>query len=104
SITNRNRQIILNNIETANAFFNQFSNLFHWHAPKAGSVALAKWLGKKPFLDVCQELLDQKGLMVLPGSVFDIGDNYFRLGLGRKTFADAINQFSDWLNSARGIY
>ncbi len=99
AILQRNQQIILDNLHIAEHFFDQFFPILEWIPPQAGSVALAYWRGKPNFSAVMERVLDEKGLMILPGSVFDIDDNTFRLGLGRKSFPLALEQLEDWLIS-----
>lgn len=98
SIFQRNLTIIQHNLQIANQFFNRWSTLLGWYPPQAGSVALASWKGDFSFAEVCRHLLDDKGLMLLPGEVFDLPANTFRLGLGRKSFSQALSQFDSWLS------
>jgi hypothetical protein len=35
--------------------------------------------------------------MIVPGSLFDVSGNYFRLGLGRRNFSDAIAHVHEYL-------
>ncbi|MFZ5809389.1 MAG: aminotransferase class I/II-fold pyridoxal phosphate-dependent enzyme [Chloroflexota bacterium] len=98
SIFQRNLAIIQHNLQTANQFFHRWSNLLAWLPPQAGSIALASWKGDISFAEVCRQLLDDKGLMVLPGEVFDLPANTFRLGLGRTSFSLALSQFDVWLS------
>jgi aspartate/methionine/tyrosine aminotransferase len=47
--------------------------------------------------NLCQNALEQQGVMIVPGSLFDYPGNYFRVGLGRKNFNQALNQFDKML-------
>lgn len=99
AILRRNQRIILKNLAIVNNFFNRYSPLFHWIAPQAGSVALARWVGNLSFTAIYQQILDEKGLMLLPGSVFEIEDSYFRLGLGRESFPLALEKLEEWIKT-----
>jgi aspartate/methionine/tyrosine aminotransferase len=97
-ILQRNLEIIQANLSYANQFFNEQSDRFSWIEPKAGSVAFPEWLGAGPVENFCQNVLDQQGVMLVPGSLFDLPGNHFRLGLGRRNFAEAVEHVNDYLN------
>ncbi len=42
-------------------------------------------------------LIQDKGVLLLPSSLFDIPGNYFRLGLGRKNMQDALHKLEEHL-------
>ena len=96
-ILRRNLDIIQANLQVAGDFFARHSSLFGWLAPQAGSVALPRWAGDGPVEAFCQALLERESVMLLPGSVFDFGEGYFRLGLGRRNFAAGLDRVSAYL-------
>ncbi len=96
-ILNRNLEIIQTNLGYAEAFFNELSQFFSWSKPMAGSVAFPQWLGTESIEQFCQRLLDQLGVMLVPGSMFEYPGNHFRLGLGRKNFPQAIELVQQYL-------
>lgn len=98
AILRRNLSIISSNILTADQFFRRHPRFFSWFPPQAGSVALARWEGGLPLEEVCRRLLDEKGLMILPGAVFEIPGDTFRLGLGRLTFSQALDRLETWIS------
>jgi aspartate/methionine/tyrosine aminotransferase len=98
-ILKRNLGIIQANITSANQFFSEHSHLFDWYSPKAGSIAFPRWIGTGSVEKFCQGVLDQQGVMLVPGSVFDLPGNHFRIGLGRKNFPDAIGKVKVYLQS-----
>ena len=89
-IVRRNLAIIQQNLEYAEAFFGGNSRLFSWLRPKAGSVAFPEWLGKEPVEQFCQDVLEKQGVMIVPGSLFDFPGKHFRIGLGRRNLAEAL--------------
>ncbi|MBN2146673.1 MAG: aminotransferase class I/II-fold pyridoxal phosphate-dependent enzyme [Anaerolineales bacterium] len=97
AIVQRNQQIIRSNLALADAFFNAYGGYFDWLKPRAGSVAFPRWLGERPVEQVCQELVEQRGVMLVPGSLFGFAGSHFRLGLGRKNFWAALEQWSQHL-------
>jgi aspartate/methionine/tyrosine aminotransferase len=96
-IVSRNLDIIRENLGVAESFFSQHRDQFDWVRPMAGSVAFPRWLGKDCVESFCQQILDQQNVMIVPGSIFDFPGNHFRLGLGRKNFAEALERVDDQL-------
>ena len=98
-ILRRNLEIIRTNIARANQFFSEHSSHFSWFSPKAGSVAFPQWLGPGSVEMFCQGVLDQQGVMLVPGSIFEFPGNHFRIGLGRINFPEAVEKVGDYLKS-----
>jgi aspartate/methionine/tyrosine aminotransferase len=96
TILKRNLTIIASNLVRAEAFFGAHLPLFHWLPPRAGSVAFPQWCGSQP-VEGLSESLRAVGLLMVPGSLFDVGDGYFRLGLGRTDFAEALAILTEFL-------
>ena len=100
-ILRRNLGIIHTNLSTARKFFAKFNQQFEWIPPQAGSVAFPRWTGPGTIEQLCQELIDHQGLMMVPGSLFDYPGNHFRLGLGRRNFAQSLSRLEDHLGNSR---
>ncbi len=100
-ILSRNLEIIRKNLDLAQHFFSSRLDKFNWIPPLAGSVAFPRWRGTLEIDRICQEMLEQQGVLVLPGTVFDFPGNHFRIGLGRRNFPEALARFSDYLESDR---
>ncbi len=49
-----------------------------------------------PVIELCRELLDRRNAMLVPGEMFDVPGNHFRLGLGRANFSQALEVLADW--------
>jgi aspartate/methionine/tyrosine aminotransferase len=95
-----NRAIIAKNAAAAEAFFVRHAEWVTWTPPRAGSVALGRLLTGGPIEDFCRGLLAQESVMLLPGSVFEMAGDYFRLGLGRRNFKEGLARLEAYL--ARG--
>ncbi len=93
----RSLEIIRPNLALAAAFCDRHPQLFRWLPPQAGSVAFPQWNGRIPVEQFCQDAVDRLGVMVLPGSQFDFPGSHFRLGLGRRTFAQALAKVEEGL-------
>ena len=89
----RNLVLVQRNAGLAAEFFAQRPNLFSWYAPLAGSIAFPAWSGPGSVEALCQAALEQEGLLVVPGSIFDYPGPHFRVGLGRQSFSAALALF-----------
>jgi aspartate/methionine/tyrosine aminotransferase len=73
--------------------------LVSWTPPRAGSVALARFDVAGGTSMMCERLVEETGIMLLPSSVFEWGDAHVRFGLGRVGFARGVEQLSAWLDT-----
>jgi aspartate/methionine/tyrosine aminotransferase len=96
NILARNLGIIRDNLGACEVFFAAYSDLFAWLPPQAGSIAFPRWLGRGPVESFCQEVLDRRGVMIVPGSIFDF-PGHFRVGLGRRNLPEALEQVGAYL-------
>lgn len=89
-ILDRTRQILSKNLITADQFFGRHPESFTWLKPRAGSVAfpiLKKHISVEEF---CKNLVENKSLLITPGSLFQHVGNHFRIGIGRSDFPRAL--------------
>lgn len=100
TILQRNLSIIRQNITLAEQFFARHPEQFAWLPPRAGSVAFPRWRGGGPVEQFCQAALDRQGVMIVPGSIFDYPGNHFRIGLGRRNFAEALERVAQVMRSS----
>jgi aspartate/methionine/tyrosine aminotransferase len=100
-ILSRNLGIVRRNLKLAGQFFSEHSPLFDWLSPQAGSVAFPRWRSERSVEAFCQDLLDQQGVMIVPGSVFEFPGNHFRIGLGRRNLAEGLERVDDYLKHER---
>jgi aspartate/methionine/tyrosine aminotransferase len=97
-ILQRSLNIVRANTTLAEQFFNHYQDHFTWLKPLAGSIAFPRWLGAQPVEQFCAELLDQQGVMIVPGSLFDYPGSHFRIGLGRKNFGEALGRLEEYVS------
>lgn len=95
----RNRAIIDENLTLADAFFACWPDHFTWRRPRAGSVALVEWRPGR-VEDHCHGARQEAGVLLLPGSYFRYGNDYFRLGVGRQSFAAGLEAYESYLSAA----
>lgn len=97
----RNLGIIKSNLDCLEQFFSQYSDLFSWVHPVAGTITFATYLGQESITELAEKLIAEKGLMILPASVYDYEGNYFRLGFGRKNMPEALDLLKDFIGENR---
>lgn len=97
TILARNLDIIRTNRAHAEAFCAEHSALFRWLAPQAGSIAFPEWRGAESMDEFCERLVTQRGVMIVPASMFDYPGPHFRLGLGRRNLPEALAQVRAFL-------
>ena len=97
ALIERSLGIVRQNLRTAESFFGGRPEQFEWLAPRAGSVAFPRWIGPGQVEAFCQAALDQAGVMIAPGSLFDYPGDHFRVGLGRKNFGEALEKLGEHL-------
>ena len=101
AILERNLSLLQANLARAESFFADYRTLFKWLKPDAGSIAFPEWMGPGTVETFCQAALDEQGVMIVPGSIFDFPGNHFRLGLGRRNFGEALERVRRYLLAAQ---
>jgi aspartate/methionine/tyrosine aminotransferase len=99
-LAQRNVDIIARNLAILDRFFAGHSEMFSWIRPKAGSIAFPKLMGED-IESFCHELVTTKGVLLLPGTIFDDQGNHFRIGFGRKNMPEAVSLLEEFLHSSR---
>lgn len=95
-IIGKNNQLIKENIEQVNIFIKEYSHLFQWIEPKAGMLALVKYLGNEGVESLSQSLANKYGVLILPSRLFGLSGNFFRLGLGQKSLTAGLSALRDY--------
>ena len=98
AIVERNMDIIRENLQHLDGFFQQYAHLFHWATPTAGPIAFPRYLGGA--VDhFCQQLVQQAGVLLLPGTLYREGYNCVRIGFGRKNMRKSIERLGAFLDA-----
>lgn len=105
-LARRNLEIIARNLHLLDDFFAEHTDQFAWARPQAGPIAFPKLLGADA--DVfCHDLVTQRGVLLLPGRLFDDDtqpmhlENHFRIGFGRKNMPEALARLQEFLDAAK---
>jgi aspartate/methionine/tyrosine aminotransferase len=96
-ILKRNIDIINKNLNILDNFFKKYSSLFSWVRPKAGTIAFPKFLGSQKISEFCLDLVEKKGVMLLPSDVYDFMGNNFRIGFGRKNMLKSLAKLEEYI-------
>ncbi|MEU1424802.1 hypothetical protein [Kitasatospora sp. NPDC005751] len=77
-----------------------------WRAPDGGCVAYPRYLGPDGVEAFCTALVEQAGVLLLPASIYrseltPTPTDRFRIGIGRRDPAPALEALTDWLKGRR---
>jgi aspartate/methionine/tyrosine aminotransferase len=95
----RNNKILADNLVVLDLFFTKNQKLFSWVWPQGGCVGWVNYKGKERIDTFCKKLLQNTGVLLMPASVYDINDNYFRIGFGHKDMVTAIGKLQQYLEA-----
>ncbi len=99
TILGGNLALIGRNLAKLDEFFERRSDMLAWHSPIAGSVALPRLLLDVSAQDFCSGVLEKKGVLLLPSTVFDYDERHFRLGFGREDMPEALALLDEYLDT-----
>jgi aspartate/methionine/tyrosine aminotransferase len=87
----RSREIVAANLDHLDGFFGDWADRFTWVRPRAGSIGYPRLTVPGVRIDDwAAELVENEGVLLLPGSQFGHSGNHFRLGFGRQNLPDAL--------------
>jgi aspartate/methionine/tyrosine aminotransferase len=89
-VIGRSLHIIQENLRQLDLFFARYADIFSWQRPLAGSIAFPQLRTGQSIDQFCAELVEDEGVLLLPGSVYDYEGNFFRIGFGRKNMPEAL--------------
>jgi aspartate/methionine/tyrosine aminotransferase len=95
-IAGRVRAICMENLVHLDAFMKKHTARLEWVRPSAGTIAFPR-LRTGDAAPFCQKLLDDTGVLLAPGALFDADPRHFRVGFGRKSLPEALAKFDAWL-------
>ena len=102
NLLNRNRRIVAENLPVFGRFFARYPELFEFDPPDGGCVCFPRYLGADGVEAMCAELVEQAGVLLLPSSIYssaltETPTDRFRVGLGRRDPAGALDVWATWL-------
>lgn len=101
-ILDRNRTLINANLKCVGEFFTDFSDLFEWETPDAGTVAYPRYKGADGVETFARRLVEEANVLLLPASIFrseltPLPEDRFRIGYGRSYVPAGLEAMRDWL-------
>ncbi len=84
------RQRIVANTALVRDFAARWPDVYRWLEPQAGSVCFPELRLPIPIGDFTRSLLEQRGVLLVPGTLFDTPGGFFRVGLGRANLPEAL--------------
>jgi len=109
AIRTRNQAIIAENLPLYREFFvERWGGLFDWQRPQGGCVSFPRYTGPGTCEDFCRELLMQKGVCVLPPSIYEsalcpVPTDRFRMGVGHRDPGLALEAFDEFLRERASV-
>ena len=91
-IFSRNRTRIAENERLLEAFVERHARDLSWLRPKAGPVSLVR-LRDGSAQEYAERVRVEGGVLLVPSALFDLDDRYLRVGLGRASFAQALERW-----------
>jgi aspartate/methionine/tyrosine aminotransferase len=98
AIIQRNLAIIQTNLKYIREFMATRTETFSWREPLAGPIAFAR-LRHGSAAAFCEALVNEKGVLLVPATVFDFGDQHLRFGLGRRNFPDGLARLNEYFET-----
>jgi aspartate/methionine/tyrosine aminotransferase len=92
ALLDRVRDITTRNLDLLDGFFGRRDTLFEWDRPHAGTTAFPRYLGGSAE-SLCDDMVRRAGVLLLPSTAFDAGDERVRVGYGRNNLPDALSAF-----------
>lgn len=99
TLLQRNHKIILENLRLAEVFFKKHKKMFQWIQPNGGATAFPKLLPPYDVMELCDRAIIEKDLLIVGARAFDMTNNHFRVGLGRKDFGFSLALFEELSNA-----
>jgi aspartate/methionine/tyrosine aminotransferase len=89
SLIQRNLGIIQSNLEQARQFMARWPDVFAWRPPLAGPIAFVR-LRQGSAAGFCETVVQGCGVLLVPSTMFDFGDQHMRWGFGRRNFPEGL--------------
>jgi aspartate/methionine/tyrosine aminotransferase len=99
----RNRAIVASNLALLRPFFARHADFLRWNEPEGGSIAFPRFLrpaGKSGAVDaeeLALRILEDSGVLLLPGAYYGYDASHFRIGFGRANMGAALEALEAWI-------
>ena len=100
AVLDRSRAIVEANMVRLDGFFADHADRFAWVRPRGGSIGFPRLLDDETIDAFAARLVEQEGVLLLPGSQFGYPGNQFRIGFGREDMPAALERLEAFLGAA----
>lgn len=97
TILQRNNEIVARNFKLVEEFISRHSTLFSWVKSQGGCIGLIKYYGSEKVDDFCTRLVKDKGVLLMPASLYGLKSNHFRIGFGRANMPQALQKLEEFI-------
>lgn len=97
-ILERNREIMLKNLNILDEFMKRNHKYVSWNRPQSGTMAVLQLLLPIAVEVFAEDLVRTEGVLIMPGSVFDLPGNFFRIGFGKRNMVGILERFESYLH------
>jgi aspartate/methionine/tyrosine aminotransferase len=94
----RNLDLVRRNLSLLSNFLARHSELFSWTPPNASPIGFVKFHSNQDVHQFCESLVQQSGVLLLPGSVYD-EPRHLRFGYGRAHMPESLAQLDNYVSS-----
>jgi aspartate/methionine/tyrosine aminotransferase len=101
-VLGRSRRIVTANLDLLDDFFRRRADTFSWVRPRGGSIGFPRLLAEVSIDRFAADLVTAEGVLLLPGSQFDVPGNHFRIGFGRENLPDALGRLDAFVERTFG--
>ncbi len=99
ALIERSRGIIAANLPLVDALIAEHAEKLEWVRPAAGSIGFPRYRGAEGIDAFNERLVEEQGVLLLPGRVYGYGDGHFRIGFGRANLPEAVERLDRHLRA-----
>ncbi|HZN95073.1 MAG TPA: aminotransferase class I/II-fold pyridoxal phosphate-dependent enzyme [Myxococcales bacterium] len=100
-VLERTRKLTAAGHRAADELFGKWKEWFRWIPPRGGTVAFPEWMGSGTVDELADALVQEEGVLIVPGRMFDHPGRHFRVGLARAAVPEAFERFDRFLRRRR---
>ena len=97
-IIGRALSVITRNLGLVDEFIAQRPDVLRWACPRGGSIGFPELVLSIPVSEFCERLVTERGVLLVPGTMFDAATNHFRIGLGRANLPAGLAVLGDFID------
>ncbi len=96
-LVSRCRNIIATNLKLIEQLSRRYPDKLELLPGGGGSILFPRFIDGRSAEQACRQLIEQQNLLILPGPLFEMPEQFFRVGLGRESLPIALAKFEEIL-------